>query len=187
MTRRARWPWLAALIVTAIVAVLASRLARREPGAVPGEPAVEAPADSAVSGFRTVQLWFAARDGDGLEPESREVIEQTELRDRIAALVSELDHGPEAGGVAVLPPGTAVLHVFLDDRGWLTLDLSAEFRRGFRGGSTAEHLAIGSLLRTIGDNVPEARRVRLVCDGGPIATLGGHVPLDRPLDVSDWR
>jgi len=25
-----------------------------------------------------------------------------------------------------------------------------------------------------------------VCAGRPIATLGGHLPLDRPLDVADW-
>ena len=33
---------------------------------------------------------------------------------------------------------------------------------------------------------PEARRVRIVCGGRAIPTLGGHVPLDRPLDPRDW-
>ena len=68
----------------------------------------------------------------------------------------------------------------------MTLDLSRAFRQGFRGGSSAEYLAIASLVRTLGANLPELKRVRIVCDGEPISSLGGHLPLDQPLDVSDW-
>ena len=94
--------------------------------------------------------------------------------------------GSAHAGVAALPAGTAVLHVYMDDRGLLTLDVSGAFRRGFHGGSTAEYLAIASLVRTLGANLPEVRRVLIVCAGRPLPTLGGHLPLDRPLDVSDW-
>jgi hypothetical protein len=48
-------------------------------------------------------------------------------------------------------------------------------------------MAVSSLVRTVLANVPEARRVLLVCAGSPLATLGGHVPLDQPFDPSDWR
>jgi len=41
-------------------------------------------------------------------------------------------------------------------------------------------------VRTLGDNVAEVKQVRIVCEGAPLASLGGHVPLDRPLDVADW-
>jgi len=68
----------------------------------------------------------------------------------------------------------------------MTLDLSRAFVQGFHGGSTAEYLAIASLVRTIADNVPEVKRLLLVCGGEPLSTLGGHLPLDRPIDVSDW-
>ena len=68
----------------------------------------------------------------------------------------------------------------------MTLDLSRAFRQRFRGGSSAEYLAIASLMRTIGANVPEAKRVLIICAGRPIATLGGHLPLDRALEISDW-
>jgi hypothetical protein len=30
------------------------------------------------------------------------------------------------------------------------------------------------------------KRVLIVCGGRPLATLGGHLPLDQPLDVNDW-
>jgi len=68
----------------------------------------------------------------------------------------------------------------------MKLDLSRAFRQDFRGGSSAEYLAVASLVRTLGANLPEVKRVLLVCGGAPIVSLGGHLPLDRPLDVADW-
>jgi hypothetical protein len=88
--------------------------------------------------------------------------------------------------VAALPAGTGVLHCYIDDGGLLTLDLTGAFRQGFRGGTTAEYLAIGSLVRTLGANVSDVKRVQILCVGRPMPTLGGHLPLDQPLDVHDW-
>jgi hypothetical protein len=147
-------------------------------------PAVAA--DSTAAGVRSARLYFAAPTGDSLVAEPREVVEATTLRERVAGLVAELDRGPRGDGVAALPAGTAALHVFLDERGLLTLDLSRAFQQGFRGGSGAEYLAVASLVRTLGANIPEVQRVQIVCGGRPITTLGGHLPLDQPLDVNDW-
>ncbi|HUK64210.1 MAG TPA: GerMN domain-containing protein [Dongiaceae bacterium] len=143
-------------------------------------------ADSARAGVRSVGLYFAAPGGDSLVKEAREVVDSPDVGRRIRVLVSELDRGPRGRGVAALPAGTGVLHCYLDDGGLLTLDLTGAFRQGFRGGTTAEYLAIGSLVRTLGANVPEVKRVLIICVGRPIATLGGHLPLDQPLDVHDW-
>lgn len=150
------------------------------------QPPVGAPADTVAAGVRAARLYFAAPSGDSLVVEAREVVEAGSLRDRVAGLVAELDRGPRGRGTAALPAGTAALHVFLDDRGLLTLDLSRAFTQGFRGGSGAEYLAIASLVRTLAANLPEVRRVAIVCGGQPIASLGGHLPLDQPLDVHDW-
>ena len=143
-------------------------------------------ADSAGVGVKAMRLYFGAANGDSLVVEPREMIEPSSLHDRVAALVSELDRGPRGRGVAVLPAGTSVLRVFLDERGVMILDLSGAFRQRFRGGSSAEYLAVASLMRTIGANVPEAKRVLIICAGRPVPTLGGHLPLDRPLEISDW-
>ena len=142
--------------------------------------------DSVSTGVRSVQLWFASPAGDSLVSESRDLVEATALHERVAGLIAELERGPENRGVKVLPQGTSLLHVYLDDRGLLTVDLSRAFQQNFRGGSGAEQLAIGSLVRTLAANVPQVRQILLVCGGEPIASLGGHIPLDRPLDVSDW-
>jgi hypothetical protein len=171
------------LLLIAVLAWLAHSLTRRSPATLRPEASV---ADSAGTGVKAMRLFFGAANGDSLVAESREMIEATGLHDRVVELVAELDRGPRARGVAVLPAGTSVLRVFLDDRGLMTLDLSGAFRQRFRGGASAEYLAVASLIRTIGANVPEAKQVLIICAGRPLATLGGHLPLDRPLDVSDW-
>jgi len=141
--------------------------------------------DSSGPGVRAVRLYFAAPMGDRLVSESRELPESANLHERVAVLVAELDRGPSTTGVAALPPGTSLLHVYLDDEGLMTVDLSRAFQQGFKGGSAAEYMAVTSLVRTLAANVPEAKRVLIVCGGDPIATLGGHLPLDRPIDVSE--
>lgn len=169
----------------ALVAFGANWIAQRRaasPAPVPLPPS----ADSTGGGVRSVRLWFAAADGDSLVGEVREIVEPAGLHEKVARLVEELDRGPRGNGVPALPAGTSVLRVYLDDRGLMTLDLSGAFLQGFHGGSTGEYLAVASLVRTLGANLPEVKRVMLVCASRPVASLGGHLPLDRPLDVTDW-
>ena len=143
-----------------------------------------APADTS-SGYRAVRLFFAAPTGDRLVDESRELPESGTLHERVAALVGELDRGPTGPGAALLPPGTSLLHVYLDDEGLMTVDRSRAFQKGFRGGAQTEYLTVSSLVRTLAANEAQVKRVLIVCGGEPLATLGGHVPLDRPYDVSE--
>lgn len=144
-----------------------------------------APSDTLSTGYKSVMLFFASAQGDSLVAEPREMAEAHGVHELVAALVGELDRGPSGAGVAALPPGTAVHHVYLDDRGLMTLDLSRAFQQGFRGGSSAENLAVTSIARTLSANLPEVRRILFVCGGAPLTTLGGHLPLDRPIDVSE--
>lgn len=176
-----------ALTVAAILLVLAFAAWRALERARGPRVPPAAPADTvATAGVRAVRLHFGAASGDTLVVEVRELRDVGGVRERAALLVAELDRGPRGDGIAVLPPGTAVRQAFLDDAGLLTLDLSRAFVQGFRGGSRAEWLAVASLVRTIGDNLPEVKRVRVVAGGAAVPSLGGHVPLDRPLDVADW-
>lgn len=170
-------------LILAVLAWSAWRWSRRS-----GELTVMDPAtsDTVGTGFQSARLWFVARSGDGLVSEPREVIEQAGLHERVAALLDELVRGPTGEGLTLLPAGTTLRHAYLDERGLLTLDLSGAFRSGFRGGAGAEELAVGSLVRTLGDNLPEVRWVMIVCEGVPLASLGGHLPLDRPLELADW-
>ena len=179
---RARWLILGGLIL-AVLAWAAWRWSRRS-----GEVTVMDPAasDTAGTGFQSARLWFVARSGDSLLSEPREVIEQTGLHERVTTLLDELVRGPTGGGLTLLPAGTTLRHAYLDDRGLLMLDLSGAFRSGFRGGAGAEELAVATLVRTLADNLPEVQRVTILCEGSPLVSLGGHLPLDRPLELAEW-
>ena len=176
---------LLAIVLALLVAGVAAFAAWRAWSPSPGGPPM-APADTTGEGVRAVTLWFANEEGDSLVAVSQPMVEREGLHERVAALVDALVRDGARRAVPTLPAGTGVLHVYLDDRGLLVLDLSRAFTQGFHGGSRAEWLAVGSLVRTLGANVPEAQRVLLTCDGGPLASLGGHVPLDRPLEIQDW-
>jgi len=178
--------WLRRLLIgTLVIAVLAWAMWRWRAAPRPSETHEAAHSDSTGAGFKAAILYFASPSGDSLVSEAREMLEVQSLHERVAALVGELDRGPSAGGVAALPAGTSVLHVYLDDRGLMTLDLARAFQQGFRGGSSAEYLAVASLVRTMGANLPEVKRVLIACGGEPLATLGGHMALDRPIEVSE--
>ncbi len=172
-----------ALLVTLLAALVAlvAWLATRPPTASQGVVA----ADSTTAGFKSARVYFAAAGGESLTVETREELETQNFHDRVTFLLDELERGPHAGGVRTVPAGTAVLRVFIDDRGLLTLDLSSAFHDGFRGGAAAEYLTIASVTRTLAANLPEVKRVMLVCAGQPLPTLGGQLPLDRPIDVAD--
>ena len=172
----------AALILT-VLAWVAWRVASH-PRAPHAPPA--AGADSASAGLQLVQVYFASPGADSLVSETREVAEAATLHDRVAGLVRELDRGPTRGGVAVLPAGTSAVFAYQDPNGLLTVDLSRSLVQGFQGGSSTEYLAVASLVRTLAANMSGVKRILLVCGGEPMATLGGHLPLDRPMDVSDW-
>lgn len=169
-------------LVVAVLAWATWRLSAPERPA----PVLAVLPDTASAGLRAARLFFASAAGDSLVSESHDLTEAGTLHDRVAALIDELDRGPRGAAVATLPAGTTLLHVYLDDRGLMTLDLSRAFVTGFHGGSSSEYLTVASLVRTVSANVPEVRRMQIVCGGQPIATLGGHLPLDRPLDVQDW-
>lgn len=174
------------LLAAAVVAALAFVLWRWWDARSPASAPPVSPADTTQVGMRSMTLYFADPAGERLVSESREMLEQDDLHGRVAQLVRALDQGPTQGGVALLPAGTSVLHAYLDDQGLLTLDLSGAFRQSFSGGTRTEELAIAALVRTLGDNLPEVKRVLLVCAGAPIPSLSGHLPLDRPLDPKEW-
>ena len=166
-----------------VAAVLLWRLRTSRPPVELPEPAAS---DSTGTGLKAVTLWFASPGADSLVAEPREMPETPGLHARLAALVAALEQGPRQGGSRTLPEGTLLLHAYLDDAGLLTLDLSLPFRQGFRGGARAEELTLGSLVRTIATNEPEIKRIRIVCAGVALPTLGGHFPLDQPLDIDEW-
>ena len=140
-------------------------------------------------GTRAIELWFPQVAGGGLELETREVVEDDAQGEKVVrTVVGALLDGPENPGlVRSFPEGVTLSHVYRDPGGALYLDFSNQLRLSFRGGSTAEELFVTSLLRSLSANVPNVTRVTVTAGGQPIVSLAGHVRLDGPLSVSEWR
>lgn len=173
-------------IVVGLALIAAVLLWRSRTSRAPVEPPEPAASDSAGTGLKAVTLWFGSPGGDSLVAEPREMPETSGLHARVGALVAALEQGPREGGTRTLPEGTMLLHAYLDEAGLLTLDLSLPFRQGFHGGARAEEMTLGSLVRTLASNLPEIKRIRIVCAGVALPTLGGHFPLDQPLEIDEW-
>jgi hypothetical protein len=140
-------------------------------------------------GTRAIELWFPQSVGGGLELETREVVEDDAQGEKVVrTVVGALLDGPENAGLTrTFPEGVTLNHVYRDPGGGLYLDFSNSLRLTFRGGSTAEELLVTSLLRTLSANVPNVSKVTITAGGQPIVSLAGHVRLDGPLNVSEWR
>ncbi|HSD65370.1 MAG TPA: GerMN domain-containing protein [Vicinamibacteria bacterium] len=128
-----------------------------------------------------VRLYFEAPDREGLLPEEREVAFSPDLAQQVRTVLEELAKGSTTGLLPTLPAGTRVLEVFVQARGVAYVDLSSEASSGLPGGSKAELLTVYSVVNTIVTNFPTVSRVRILVNDQPVASLGGHVDVSRPL------
>ncbi len=70
-------------------------------------------------------------------------------------------------------------NAFLLQEGEAVLDLAVD--SGLTFGSDEELTIVGALVDSTLQNVAETSRVRILVNGEPAETLGGHVDLTRPL------
>ena len=152
-----------------------------EPDSVP-EGAVSADDEPArVERQINVKLFFQAADRPGLAIEERPVTFSTDLAGQVRAVVEEIIRGPKSGLQPTLAPETRVLEVFVSARGVVYVDLSKEARAVATGGSEAELITVYSVVNSLTANFPALKRVQILVEDRPAATLAGHVDLTRPL------
>ena len=184
----------ALLVLLAAVALTAPRWSRALMRSLPAseddaegaaaEAAAAAPDEAgapAVERQINVKLFFQAAGGRGLAVEERPVAFASDLARQIHSVVEELVKGSQKGFLATLAPDTRVLHVFVSARGVAYVDLSKEAAVVGPGGSEAEMMTVYSIVNSLAANFPAIKRVQILIDDRPAATLAGHVDLTRPL------
>ena len=129
----------------------------------------------------SVRLYFVAPDQAGLLPEERSVPFSDDLSRQLRMVVEELARGSTTGLLPTLPPGTKVLEVFVTARGTVYLDLSKDVVDAAEGGSKSELLTVYSIVNSLTANFPAVKRVQILVEDKPVATLSGHIDLSRPL------
>lgn len=146
------------------------------PTPAPG-PAAEHEATRTIS----VKLLFEAPERPGLVLEERVVPFAADLSRQIRLVMEELIKGSQSGLVSPLTAGTQVREVFVTARGVAYVDLSGEAAWREGGGSRSELMTVYSVVNSITANFPSIRRVQILVEDRPAATLRGHVDLSRPL------
>jgi len=144
------------------------------------------PAGAGPARLMTVRLYFGHPEHSGLVREDRVLLRGERLEDRLRDCIRELAAGPLTGGVPAVPERTTLKRAFLDPWGLAWLD----FNRGLLGrrspGDYEEWLAVASLVRTVCDNFPEIREIRIMVEGQVVVSLNGYIDLEEPLSSDDF-
>ncbi|GAC1394889.1 MAG: hypothetical protein NVSMB68_11370 [Thermoanaerobaculia bacterium] len=129
---------------------------------------------------RSVNLFFESGDML-LVPERRDVALPENPAGAIPMVVRELMKGSANGAVPRLFPSDAVVRgAYLLPDGTVFVDLGGPtLTGGWNTGTHQELMAIASLVQTMVANFDRAHRVRILVNGAPAETLGGHVSLSR--------
>jgi hypothetical protein len=127
-----------------------------------------------------VTLFFPDENGLLLHPEERDLPKPAGGAAFVRALFDELQKGPRREGLmSAVPDKMHLRNAFLLPDGQAVIDLAVDSSLAF--GSDDELAIVASLVDTILQNVAETSRVRILVNGEPAETLGGHVDLTRPL------
>lgn len=97
----------------------------------------------------------------------------------IPVVTRELIKGPAAAtSLRLFPADTVVRGAYLLPGGTVIVDLGGPtLTEGWGTGSHQELMAVYSVVHTLTANFADAKRVRILVNGTPAETLGGHVSL----------
>ncbi len=148
----------------------------------PPAPVTPAPGVTAPPTVETVKvtLYFPDQQGMLLFPEERDIPKPAAGPVFLKILFAELQKGPTREGlIAAIPDKMHLRNAFLLGDGEAVVDFALD--SGLTFGSDEELTIVASLVDTILQNVADTSRVRILINGEPAETLGGHVDLTRPL------
>ncbi len=129
-------------------------------------------------GKRTATLFFVA-GGVRLSREARELEPCEDTVACINSVLEELLNGPVGEFDKPLPEGTVVKSVRVEND-LAIVDMNEAFSRTLLSGSSAEMLAVYSVVDTVAANFSQISRVKLTIEGDPSSLLK-HLDLSEPL------
>lgn len=127
---------------------------------------------------RKAVLFFVA-DGSRLVREARELESCSDMNECVRDLLDELLSGPMGDLDIAIPENTAVNGLLLEGD-MAVIDLNRSFATDLPSGSSAEMMAVYSLVDTICVNFPQIARVKLTIEGNQNSQLK-HLDLSDPL------
>ncbi len=138
-------------------------------------PQVQQPAE-----VQSATLFFVA-DGSRLGREAREIEPCKDTSECLRDILEELFSGPVGDLNDALPEG-ALLNSVLIEGDKVTVDVNSNFVSEMPSGSSAEMLAVYSVVNTVCMNFPQIKVVKLNIDGESKVALK-HLDLADPLSA----
>lgn len=127
---------------------------------------------------RSITLFFVA-DGTRLVREARELDACDEATGCLKNVLDELLNGPVGAFETAVPEGTSVNTVHIDGS-LATVDFNHVFAEAVAPGSSAEMMAVYSVVNTVTANFPQIQMVKINVDSETNTRLR-HLDLSEPL------
>jgi hypothetical protein len=175
VARRRRW-WLAVAAVTALLIVALWFLRTRVPESFPSS--LRDLSAERLPPLRAYRLYFGNQSGRGLQSQIRYLEHRLDLEEEIREVTLALLEGARRGGVSPWPSQTTIQDLFLSASGVVYLNLGGSLRWFAPRGDYVEWLLAATLTRTICENFPRVRGVRIQLDGRSSGPLIHSLPLD---------
>ena len=151
----------------------------------PPPPPPIAISDPAQTQLQKCTLFFFDINSLRLTGEERELELSQDVTERLKQTITELLSDSINGLYQTIPKGTLLYEVYVDKQSTAYLDFSHHLKDEHIGGTTTEALTIGAILRTVKANFSdEIRKVQILVEGLETDTIGGHVDISKPLNLS---
>jgi Sporulation and spore germination len=140
-------------------------------------PPISTPSDTRE---KAQLFWISPTAQDTLEPTPVELTLSAEPEQRAKQLITALIEKAPSQTQRTLPAGAALLQFYLLPDGTAIADFSENLETETPSGILNEELAVDSIVRTLGANLSNVRRIKFLIRGQDAETLAGH------LDLSDF-
>lgn len=128
--------------------------------------------------------WAADSDDSGLTATTVELPLSNDPVLRAKQVLNTLLAGPVDAELRTLPPDAALLAFYILPDGTAVADFSEAMANSVPSGVQSEQLAVDSITRTLADNVPQVKRLKILIHGQEAETLAGHLDLTGTFPVS---
>ena len=152
------------------------------PAPPPSPIVISEPTESQV---QKCTLFFFDINSLRLAGEERELNLSQDVTERLKQTITALLSHSISGLYQIIPSGTLLHEVYVDEQSTAYLDFSHHLKDGHIGGTTSEALTVAAILRTVKVNFPdEIRKVQILIEGLETDTIGGHIDISKPLRLS---
>ena len=140
-------------------------------------PPISTPSDTRV---KAQIFWLSATSPDTLEASTVELDLSADLEQRAKQLITALIEKAPSQTQRTLPADASLQQFYLLPNGTAIADFSETLETETPSGILNEEMAVDSIVRTLGANLSNVYRLKILIRGQDAETLAGH------LDLSDF-